>query len=69
MRRTLVSGIYRIRRGGEGCTKIILSSEFPGGEEENTVLLDLWSDTDVSEFIALICDSAVRKPGILAVNS
>jgi hypothetical protein len=51
LRRTPVSGIYRIRRGGEGCTKIILSSELPREEEENTVLLDLWSDTDVSGFI------------------
>jgi hypothetical protein len=67
-RRTPVSGIYRIRRGGGGYTKITLSSELPRREEENTVLLDLWSDADISEFIALLCNLTVRRPGILAVD-
>ena len=47
---------------------IMLSSKLPWREEENTVLLDRWSDADVSEYIALLCDLTVRKSGIMAVD-
>jgi hypothetical protein len=65
-KRTAVPGIYRIRRGGEGCTKIILSSESQEEDDKNTMLLELWSDTEVSEFVALLWELMVKKPRILA---
>lgn len=39
-----------------------MSSEFQEEDEEKATLLELWSDTEVSEYIALLWELMVRKP-------
>jgi hypothetical protein len=67
-RRVPLSRVCMIFRGGDRCAKIIIFLSHSRDGEDNAVLLELKSESDVDGFTTLIHELAVRNPDIKTEN-